>query len=41
MLGEADVMVERRLYAAFMVGTSDQDEQCAQAGIDAVKGELT
>jgi glc operon protein GlcG len=22
-------------------GTSDQDEQCAQAGIDAVKGELT
>jgi uncharacterized protein GlcG (DUF336 family) len=22
-------------------GTSDQDEQCAQAGIDAVKGDLT
>jgi len=21
-------------------GTSDQDEQCAQAGMDAVKGEL-
>ena len=22
-------------------GTSDQDEQCAQAGVDAVKGDLT